>query len=248
MSLPRAVQAVFSKVPYIAPNSVANGAGTTPQTGVAPGSIVSVFGANLANSVALGPAGQMVQTLNGTTLQAAGRLLPLFFVSPTQINFQLPSDVQPGPQTLTVSTLGQSDVQAPFNVVQDAPGLFPTAVNGQTYAVATHPDGSPVTLTAPVQQGETITLYGTGFGPCSPARPFGLPVPPSPAYVLTDGATIQIGSATPLVPAAAFAVPGSVGVDAVQFVLGSDAPSSTSAQLTVTINGQISNMVLLPIQ
>ena len=113
-----------------------------------------------------------------------------------------------------------------------------TAANGQTYAVATHADGSPVTATAPVQQGETITLYGTGFGPTTPARPFGFAVPGSPSYTLNDGVTIQIGSATPIVPVAAYAVPGSVGVDAVQFVLGSDAPSGTSAQFTVTINGQ----------
>jgi uncharacterized protein (TIGR03437 family) len=248
MSAPRAVQASFDKVPYIVPTGVANGAGSTPQTGLAAGSVVSIFGANLANGVALGPSSPMTQTLAGTTVLLGSRLLPLFFVSPAQINFQLPSDVPSGAQTLTVSTQGQPDVQASFNVVQDAPGLFSSAVNGQTYAVATHADGSPVTLAAPVQQGETITLYGTGFGPSTPARPFGFAVPQSPAYVLNDPATIQIGSAAPVAPSAAFAVAGSVGVDAVQFTLGTDAPSSTSAQLTITINGQVSNMVLLPIQ
>ncbi|MDR3701152.1 MAG: hypothetical protein P4L56_16010 [Candidatus Sulfopaludibacter sp.] len=248
MSAPRSVQAVFKKVPYIAPGGVSNGAGSTPQSGVAAGSVVSIFGANLADSTALGPASPMAQTLGGLTLQAGGRLLPLFFVSPTQINFQLPDDLQPGVQTVTVSGQGQPDVQASFTIVQDAPGLFPMAVNDQTYAVATHADGTPVTLTAPVQQGETITLYGTGFGPTTPARPFGFAIPDSPSYALNDGVTIQIGSAAPVVPVAAYAVPESVGVDAVQFTLGSDAPSGTTAQLTVTINGQVSNMVLLPIQ
>ena len=248
MSAPRSVQAVFTKVPFISPNGVSNGAGSTPQTAVAPGSIVSIFGANLATTTALGPGSPMVQSLGTTTVQVAGRLLPLFFVSPTQINFQLPADLQAGPQVVTVSTQGQQDVQAAFNIVQDAPGLFPLAADGQTYAVATHADGTPVTTAAPVQQGETITLYGTGFGSSSPARPFGFAVPASPAYLLNDGITIQIGSATPLVPSAAFAAPNSVGVDVVQFTLGSDAPTGTNAQLTVTVNGQVSNMVLLPIQ
>jgi len=242
------VQAVFKKVPYITPGGVSNGAGTTPQSGVAPGSVVSIFGANLTDTTALGPASPMAQTLGGLTLQLGGRLLPLYFVSPTQINFQLPDDVQPGTQTVTVSAVGQPDVQSTVTIVQDAPGLFPMAVSDKTYAVATHADGTPVTPDAPVQQGETITLYGTGFGPTTPARPFGLAVPDSPSYVLNDGVTIQIGSATPVVPVAAYAVPASAGVDAVQFTLGSDAPSGTSAQLTVTINGQVSNMVLLPIQ
>lgn len=248
MSAPRAVQAMFDKVPYIAPTGVMNGAGATPVNGVSAGSVVTVFGANLAGSTTLGPASPMTQTLGGTTVKLSDRLLPLFFVSPSQINFQLPADLQPGTQSITVSTAGQPDAQVAFNVVQDAPGLFPVAANGQTYAVASHADGSPVTLDAPVQQGETITLFGTGFGPTAPARPFGFAVPASPSYVLTDAVTVQVGSAAAVTPSAAFAVAGTVSVDAVQFVLGSDAPSGTNAQLTITVNGQTSNTVLLPIQ
>lgn len=248
MNAPRSVQAVFSKVPYIAPGGVSNGAGTTPQTGVAAGSVVSIFGANLAPATALGPTSPMLQALGTTTVQVGGRLAPLFFVSAGQINFQLPADLPPGPQTVTVSSQGMPDVQSSFTVVQDAPGLFPLAVDSQTFAVATHADGSPVTTASPAQQGETITLYGTGFGSSTPARPFGFAVPDSPAYVLNDTISVQVGSANPLTPSAAFAAPGSVGVDAIQFTLGSDAPSGTNAQLTVTVNGQVSNTVLLPIQ
>ena len=47
MSAPRSVTALFDTIPYIAPTGVSNAAGATPQTGVAPGSIISIFGANL---------------------------------------------------------------------------------------------------------------------------------------------------------------------------------------------------------
>jgi uncharacterized protein (TIGR03437 family) len=248
MSAPRNVQAVFDKVPYIMPSGVTNAAGATPSSVVAAGSVVSIFGANLGTEVILGPSSPMAQTLAGTTVRVGDRLLPLFFSSPNQINFQLPADLQPGTQTVTVSTQGQADVAAVFNIVQDAPGLFPSLANGQVFAVAVHADGSAVTQDSPVKPGETITLFGTGFGPTAPARPFGFAVPDGPAYTLTDGVTIQIGSAAALTPSSAYAVAGSVGVDAVQFVLGSDAPSGTNAALTVTINGQTSNTVLLPIQ
>ncbi|HWC98530.1 MAG TPA: hypothetical protein VG456_17340, partial [Candidatus Sulfopaludibacter sp.] len=249
MSSPRAVQAVFDKVPYILPSGVSNAAGTTPVTAVAAGSVVSIFGANLANSVELGPSSPLAQTLAGVTVRLGDRLLPLYFASPTQINVQMPSDLDSGTQTVTVSTVGQADVQASFNVVPDAPGLFPSlGADGQVYAVASHGDGSPVTKDAPVKPGETITLYGTGFGATTPVRPFGFAVPDSAQYTLNDAVSLQIASATPLAPAAAYAVTGMVGVDAVQFVLGSDAPSGTNAAITVTINGQTSNTVLLPIQ
>jgi uncharacterized protein (TIGR03437 family) len=215
---------------------------------VAPGSVVSVFGANMAPDVFLGQGSPMQQTLGGVTVHIADRLLPLFFVSPTQINVQVPTDMAPGPLTLTVSSQGQPDVQAPFTVAQDAPGLFPQSINGQTFALALHADGSPVTPSAPVAAGETITVYGTGFGATNPARPAGLAIPSSPIYALVDPATIQLGSAT-LQVSNSFALAGSVGVDAIQFVVSGDGvPSNTNAQLTITVNGQTSNTLPLPMQ
>ena len=124
MNVPRTVAALFDAVPYIAPTGVQNGAGSTPQPGVAPGSVISIFGANLASAVATGPNSPLAQTLSGTVVQAAGRLLPLFFVSPGQINAELPADFAEGAQTLTVSAQGQPDVHASFTVVRNAPGLF----------------------------------------------------------------------------------------------------------------------------
>jgi uncharacterized protein (TIGR03437 family) len=247
MNTPRSVTALFDAVATIAPTGVQNGAGSTPQPGVAPGSVISIFGSNLASAVATGPASPLPQTLSGTVVQAANRLLPLFFVSPGQINAELPADLTLGPQTLTVSAQGQPDVHASFTVVRDAPGLFQQAVNGQSFAVAVHEDGSAVTLGSPAGHGELLTVYGTGFGPTDPMRPTGFAVPQTPPFVLLAGASVLVGDAA--IPAEnAFAEPGSVAVDAVQFRLGNGAPSATNAPLRVSINGQQSNTVLLPVQ
>lgn len=247
MSSPRAVQALLDSTPYLSPAGIVNGAGATPQAGVAPGSVVSLFGSNLASATAVAPDGQLPQTLAGVTVHISDRLLPLFFVSPGQINLQLPADLQPGQATLAVSQPGQPDVQAAFNIVQDAPGLFAQTVNGQLFALAYHQDGSPVTTDSPAQRGELLTVYGTGFGPTTPVRPFGLPVPQSPVYAVQDPASVQVGDAT-LNVENAFAVPGHVGIDAVQFRLADGAPTGTNAGLSLTVNGQVSNIVLLPAQ
>ena len=247
MNAPRTVAALFDAVPYIAPTGVQNGAGSTPQTGVAPGSVISIFGSNLASAVATGPDSPLAQTLSGTVVQAANRLLPLFFVSPGQINAELPADFAEGAGTLTVSAQGQPDVHASFTVVRNAPGLFQQAVGGQSFAVALHEDGSAVTTDSPARRGELLTVYGTGLGPTNPMRPVGFAVPQTPPFVLLDAASVLVGDA--VIPAEnAFAEPGSVAVDAVQFRLGDSAPTATNAPLRVSINGQQSNTALLPVQ
>jgi len=247
MNVPRSIQAVFTKVPYIAPAGVTNAAGSTPQAGVAPGSIVTIFGQNLAPSTAVGPASPLVQTLGGVTVTAGGSLLPLFFVSPTQINVQLPPAFPLGPATLTVSATGQAPVSADFTVVQDAPGLFQQTVNGQNYALVVHPDGSLVTPSAPAQQGESLTLYGTGFGSTDPALLDGFALPASPPFTIVDPLSLQVAGVA-IVPDAATALAGSVGLDVIQFHLTSAVPSGANANVYVTVNGQNSNIVVLPVQ
>ena len=247
MNAPRSVQAVMDTTPFISPAGVSNAAGTTPVNSVAPGSVVSVFGASLASATAVGQDSPLVQTLGGVTVQVNSLLLPLFFVSPSQINLQLPTDLPLGAQTLVVSPQGMSSVKASFTVVRNAPGLFSQTSNGIAFAAALHEDGTPVTTAAPALPNELLTVYGTGFGPTSPARPEGFAIPSSPAYNLVDGVTVKIGGYTAVSPAA-FAAPGKVGLDVVQFRLGTGAPTATNADLHITINGQDSNTVTLPVQ
>jgi Divergent InlB B-repeat domain len=144
MNQPRSVTARLDRVPYIAPAGVSNAAGITPQNAVAPGSVVAIFGASLANDLTVGPSSPLAQTLAGMTVRSGDRLLPLFFVSPKQINVQLPDDFGLGAQALTVSAQGQPDVQGTFTVARNAPGVFQnTTADNQSFAVATHEDGSP---------------------------------------------------------------------------------------------------------
>jgi uncharacterized protein (TIGR03437 family) len=235
MTAPRRVRALFDTIPYLAPAGVGNAAGVTPQPGVAGGSVVSVFGANLALDTVLAPEGMVPQTLGGVTARVGDRLLPLFFVSPSQMNVQLPDDVASGAQLLTISSQGQPDVRTDFTVVRNAPGLFP---------VVFHEDGSVVTADSPAKRGELVTVYGTGFGPADHPRPEGFAIPRSPAYLIVDSASVQVGDAV-IAAEKAFAVPGRTAIDAVQFRVPDSATSD--ATLRVTINGQDSNTLQLPV-
>ena len=247
MNAPRNVVGVMHPVPYVSPAGVGNAAGLTPVAAVAPGSIISVFGVNLATGPATSNRSLLSQTLGGLTVNIGDRLMPLMYASQTQVNLQLPADTPEGAQTLTVNSASGQPVQVNFTVQRDAPGVFQQVVNGQPFAIVFHEDGTLVTTDSPAQRGELLTLYGTGFGPTNPARPEGLAIPTSPSFQLVDGATVQVGDANIQVEKA-YALPGAVGVDAVQFRLGDSAPSSTNAPLTVSIGSQVSNSGLLPVQ
>ena len=79
--------------PSIASGGVLNAASFSLQSPLAPGSLISIFGDNLADSLGKAPALPLPYDLNTTEVIIAGRSLPLVFVSKTQINAMIPFDL-----------------------------------------------------------------------------------------------------------------------------------------------------------
>lgn len=160
-----------------------------PVAVVAPDSLGSIFGANLASTtqqadsqplpLSLGGVSLTVQDSAGTTASA-----PLLYVSPRQINFLMPPGLATGVATFTITDGGNSPLTAIGAVGQVAPALFSMSGNGSGLAAATairvnagNPNVQfPVTLfdcssspckALPVDVGiDTpvyLTLYGTGI-------------------------------------------------------------------------------------
>ncbi|MDP2996096.1 MAG: hypothetical protein Q8N47_01330, partial [Bryobacterales bacterium] len=237
MAGPKAVRALLDRVPFVAETGVRNAAGETPSTGVAAGSLVAILGASLAPAYEVGPRSPLAQSIAGVTVRVDGRMLPLLFVSPEQINAQLPSDIEEGERTLTVRWEGQPEATAVFTVVRNAPGLF---------AVAAHADGSPVTAENPARAGETLSVFGAGFGPYLRQPPYGFAVPDAPAFPLADPVEVLAGDAV-IEPLFSGAAPGQVGTVVTRFRLP-DSLAGPALALRVRVNGQDSNTINLPIQ
>ncbi len=246
MNSPATLVAKLNPVPYISPGGIQNSAILTGNP-VAPGSAVSVFGINLASDTFNSPATHLAQTLDNVTVQAAGQATPLFFVSPGQINLQLPSNLAPGNHTLAVQAEGKPQAVASFTVVRNAPGLFGTVVNAQTFAVATHQDGTAISAGSPARRGETISIFGTGFGPYNPAPPDGVAVPAGTKYPLADAAKIMVGE-DEVEPAWAGAAAGKIGLAVVQLKIDETIPHATNVTIKVRVNSAESNPVLLPVE
>ena len=247
LSAPRIVRAMLDRIPYIAPAGVKNSAGDTPAQGVAAGSIISIYGANLATRYEVGPATPLAQSIAGVVLLLGDRLLPIVYVSPEQINAQLPDDLVEGAYSLTVKNDGFADVTAPFSVVRNAPGLFFNAINQKQYVLALHEDGTAITPVSPARRNELVTLLGTGFGPYTRRVPEGFAVPDTPIASIADTAEVVAG-AVRLQPTFTGAAPGFVGIASSKIRITADLPGASSVELRIVVNGQDSNTVLLPIE
>lgn len=113
----------------------------TPAAPVALESIASAFGVNLAATAKAAETSPLPTVLADVTVRVKDSLntellAPLFYVSPTQLNYQLPAGLAPG--TATVTILHKTDIVAfgSLRLERIAPGLFTANANGQGVAAA----------------------------------------------------------------------------------------------------------------
>lgn len=161
-------------VPVVFEGGVVNAAGfaPAPENFVAPGSIVSIFGDDLALrtravSVADLQAGKLPVTLAGVWVVIGSQRIPLYYVSPTQINAQIPFELSPvgTAWTLKISREGlQTELASEVKLMRAAPGLFPVALHADFRVVGR----GEIEGSVPLAPGDVALLYGTGFGPVVP--------------------------------------------------------------------------------
>ncbi len=154
--------------PEYSPASIVSAAGGRPGR-IAPNAIVSIYGSHLSLSLwGISPqeltSGMLPTSTPGGDVQVRvnGTRVPLFYVSPQQINALIPPDVLPGVREIQVY---RGTVRGPavnVRMENEAPELFRIA---PTFVAATHTDGRVVSPEEPAEEGEVIVIYGTGFGP-----------------------------------------------------------------------------------
>lgn len=108
-------------------------------------------------------------SLDNVSVSIGGKAAYVYYISPTQINVQAP-DVGAGSMQVTVTNSTGTSNAVTVTADNFAPGFFQVG----SYAIATHSDGTLVapsgkyTGSSPAQKGETVTLWGTGFGSTTP--------------------------------------------------------------------------------
>jgi uncharacterized protein (TIGR03437 family) len=202
---------------------------------VAPGSLVALFGSNLAPAARLAPRAPWPKVLSNTSVFVNGVAAPLAYVSPSQINAQVPYETQIGPATVIVVAGGHVFPPKVVTVHPTAPGLF---VDYQQHVVAQNQDGTLNSVAHPAAPETLLTVYLTGQGALSTplvdgaAAPAGTPIIPQALVTATIGdqsvAVLDVRMSTTL-----------VGVLAV--MIATPALGPAEKLLTVSMNGAVSN-------
>ena len=133
---------------------------------VAPGTIVSVFGTNLASQALSATSLPLPFALAGTSVTLAGQALPLFFVSSGQINAQIPFGLPNGAASMVVRNLNGPSSAFSVPIAATSPAIFTTTADGKGAAISVHVDFKLVQKISGqnANAGETIVLFCTGLG------------------------------------------------------------------------------------
>jgi uncharacterized protein (TIGR03437 family) len=183
--------------PTISANGAVNAASFEVGQGAAPGSYISLFGVGLSDTIQaentpflpLGIANVSVSF----DVPSAGLSLPgrMYYVSPTQLNLQVPWELQG--QTSALIKVNVSDSQGPLYTLplaQYSPAFFIVG----SFVAARDASYNLITSSNPALRGQTIQLYANGLGPVDTALATGQPAPLSPPLIRTTVTpTVTIG-------------------------------------------------------
>ena len=222
---------------------------------VAPDAMVTLVGAQLANGTQSATTQPLPTTLGGCTVTVADangvvRAAGLYFVSPNQINFDVPTNTAVGSATVTVNCGTQTQTFGSLTIAAVSPGLFflnsdklaaadLTRVNGN---ITTHEEIAQLDSTTnlfvavPIDLGSDtdqvyLTLYGTGIR----NRPS------------LDSVQVLVANVPVLVDYAG-ASTASDGLDFVHVLLPTQLRGTGTATVVVTVSGLSSNAVTVVIK
>ncbi|MCZ6490231.1 MAG: hypothetical protein O7A06_06835, partial [Acidobacteria bacterium] len=229
--------------PTVNPGGTVNGASFSAGAAVSPGSIASVFGTSF--TLLQGP---VTVRMNGTTA-------PVFAVSDTQINLQVPWEMAGLAQSnLTVSAGGVTSRPVDVSLTTFAPGIFSTNSSGNGQGAILIANTASLAAPAgmfpgsqPVSRGEFISIFCTGLGPVSNQPPTGVSASDNPPSLTTTTPTVTIGGITMEADFSGLA-PAFFGLYQVNVQVPSNAPTGDAVEVVLTIGGVASNTVTIAVE
>jgi uncharacterized protein (TIGR03437 family) len=190
-------------LPATSQAAIVNAASSVPA--IAPGSLISIYGTDLAASTLQAASTPLPNSLGGTSVAINGIPMPLLFVSAHQINGQVPFEIPPGNASMVIQVNGVKSAPVSFAVEATAPGIL--TLLQDNYALALNdPDGTLNSAQQPAVPGQYVTIYLTGqgqldnpvaTGAAAPSTPFSVPLAPVTAAIGGQPAYVQFAGLAP---------------------------------------------------
>jgi uncharacterized protein (TIGR03437 family) len=222
--------------PPLTSTNVLNAASFQP--GLSPGSLFTVFGDFSADTTTT-TATPWPLSWNGISINIGGIAAPLEYVSPKQINAQVPFTVAPGTVPITLLSNGVSSGPISVTIQAASPGIFTDSGN---HAMALNQDSTPNQAANPAAVGSYISVYLTGQGMVDAPVSAGMPAPSNSISHTLASTTATIDGTIAPVSFSGLA-PGYAGLTQVNLQV----PNLQAGNhlLVVTIGGWQSNAALI---
>jgi uncharacterized protein (TIGR03437 family) len=140
--------------------------------------------------------------MDGTSVTINGKTAFMYYISPTQVNVQAPTDSALGPVSVVVTNNGANSTAATTQYQSNSPALLQWGGGQYPYALITNGatyigKASVIAGTISAHAGDSLTLWATGLGPTNPAVPAGqqpttFPPPTTAPTVTVGGANVTV--------------------------------------------------------
>ena len=215
--------------PVVSLNGVVNAADYSRE--ISPGTMISIYGQGFSSRTVTASQVPLPLDLDGTSVEvtAASQPVvkaPLYFVSPGQINFQLPFGLTLGNVQLRVRAASGLSAPVTVGIVARSPKLFTKTQDGKGEPILLHSrDYTYVSQSLPAAPSEYLVLLLTGLGTVDPPTAAGNPGGDNarlgPVNQVTEPVTVSVGGRS--IPTVfAGLMPGYAGVYQVNFQLPAD--------------------------
>jgi uncharacterized protein (TIGR03437 family) len=240
-----------AQTPVVPQGGVLNAASFAVNQGVAAGSLVSIFGTNLASGLATADTIPLSTSLGNVSVSFNNIPAPLLFVNHDpvngdQINAQLPFALPAGAAQVVVTNSGNPSQPTNLNVISAAPGVF--AVNfgtGQAIAygnndgqLAAAPGSVPGLTTHPAAIGDpnTLAILATGLGAVNPPVTTGSAVTDGQLHRTVVTPTVMVGGVEAQVVFSGMQ-PQFPGIYQLNIIIGAGTPTGDKIPLQIVMNG-----------
>jgi uncharacterized protein (TIGR03437 family) len=249
-----AAESIVGPAPEATAAGLVSNANPAPGSAISPGSIASLYGTNLSSAKILAGA-PLPLLLGGTSMTVANSPAPLFYVSPLQVNFQVPWIAISKPTQFPLQiTQGESFTTITVTLTPYAPALFTTngQGNGQASAIISNTRSLAAPTGAypgsrPAKKGEFVLLYCTGLGAVTNQPAAGDVSPSNPPATTVATPTLTLGGSSVPVSFSGLA-PGFVGLYQVNFQIPTNATSGNAITIVLSVGGATSNTATIAIQ